>query len=292
MRMKRPFLALLAVLLCTAAATAQMGRRMRIQPVTGPALPPDIPSTQPDPDFPLKVRLFVARWNGYGSDYHGYGAGNLTEGADTHGFDYTYACSVPFQRSVDAGSLFQARWRKAPYQLEILLARVGGDREDVCTLKVAMREQAIDPASLRTTVNGPAPQPQGPRWLEPDAVFDEPDPDYPVRLHVISSARRDDISGARGWGTANLLEQPVRGVDYTFICDRGFLENTTATDFYQGHWVKPDQELEILTQRTGSDKVDKCRVGLTVRDTPYPDRATAPAQSQQPAMVRRDPTQP
>jgi len=304
MRTNRPLLALLAALLCLDAATAhlsahlsaQMGmRRLRTQPITGEPMPPDIPSTQPDPDFPLKVRLFVARWNGFGSEYHGYGAGNLTEGGQTHGFDYTFICSVPFQRSLDAASLFQARWRKPPYQLEILLKRIGADREDACTLKVVLREHPIDPASLRMAANGPAPQPPGLRWQEPDAAFDDPDPDYPVRLHVISSLRRDDVAGARGYGTATLLDQPVRGVDYTSAGDPGFLENTSATDFYQGHWVRPDQELEILTQRTGSDKVDKCRVKLALRDTPYPDRAEAPPQTQPaapPAMLRRDPAQP
>jgi hypothetical protein len=255
---------------------------------------PDIPATAPDNDFPLKAHLLGVRWSGAGADYHGFGIGNLTEADQTHGFDFSFECSVPFDGNTDPAVVFQAAWRKPGYEMEILLARVGQDRQDVCRLKVVMLQQAIDPAQVRLSHAGPGPLP-GPRWQAPDAPFTDPDPDYPVRLHVITSTRRDTAGGSQGWGTANLLDPPVRGADYTFSCGYGFLPSTMPGDVYQGHWVKPDQELEILTQRMGTDKVDRCRLRLTVLPQPYSNRSAAsqPAsRNQQPVMIQRSPPQP
>jgi hypothetical protein len=110
---------------------------------------------------------------------------------------------------------------------------------------------------------------------KPDVAFTEPDPYYPVRLHVITTDREQFGIGS-GYGTANLLgsgpSDPARGAEFSYSCGHGFLPNSQLDGFYEGHWVEPDRRLEILLQRTGSDKVDRCQLRIT---QPLPFRAEA-----------------
>lgn len=94
--------------------------------------------------------------------------------------------------------------------------------------------------------------------------------------------------GYDGYGRADLLGATPQGVDYTFSCSEPFLHNVGKAEFYQARWKKPDQKLEILMQKVGSDHLQKCELKTSVKPEPYgkygpaaavPPSASAPAAS-------------
>jgi hypothetical protein len=114
-----------------------------------------------------------------------------------------------------------------------------------------------------------APAPVVPQYEAPGVASAAPNPEYPLHVHVLSQGQRvRNRFGTHGFGRADLLENPVRGMDYAFDCFTGFLHNENG-EFYQGRWKKPDQEMEILVQRVGSDHVDKCMLKVTMKAEPY-----------------------
>jgi len=256
--------------------------------------PPDVPLPDPTPDFPLHVHLIATR---YGTDtirayrtvqgelhggpgylrptgsYHGYGSGNLLS-EPLRGFDYTFDCPAPFTENTQPQDFYQARWKKQDQSLEILMQPVGSDHDEVCELKVAMKAHPFNPAQAPTIWSN-VPLSSSDQWENPDVAFTDPDPDYPVHLHVISSFRRFSRTGFEGYGSANLVGDVPQGLDFTYSCGRGFLFNTQQDEYFQGYWVKPNQRLEILLQRTGSDKVDRCDINVTLKNAPYQNTATA-----------------
>jgi hypothetical protein len=118
----------------------------------------------------------------------------------------------------------------------------------------------------------------GPIWTEPEIPFTDPAPDYPVHLHIITGFRNlSAAAGVQGYGTANLVGDggSLQGVDYNYNCSHGLIPNAQPEEFFQGHWVKKDQRIEVLLQRMGSDHVDRCQLNVSVKGSPYPDSSTA-----------------
>jgi hypothetical protein len=253
--------------------------------------PQDVPLADPTPEFPLHVHLFSAR---YGTDtirqwrspqaqmrggpgylqptgsFHGYGTGNLL-GADPRGFDYSFDCSKPFAENVQPQDFYQARWKKQDQRLEILMQRIGSDHADICELKVALKPRPFLDGDPPPAGSGSSLSASN-LWEDPDVAFTEPDPDYPVHLHVITNRRGYDRAGSSGYGTADIVGAPSaapQGLDYTFTCPRGFLANSQRDEFFEGRWIKPGLRMEILTQRLGTDKVDRCQINVTMKTAPY-----------------------
>jgi hypothetical protein len=114
-----------------------------------------------------------------------------------------------------------------------------------------------------------APAMAVPQYEPPGVASTVPNPNYPLHVRVLSQGERvHNRFGTHSFGRADLLASPVRGMDYAFDCSTGFLHNENG-DFYQGRWKKPDQEMEILVQRMGSDHVDKCTLKVTMKAEPY-----------------------
>jgi hypothetical protein len=269
--MKR--LALLAILvLCT---TIQPLSAQQQPPERPGAVPPDVPIKAPDPSFPLRVHLLTARFGGFGGRYHGYGSGNLVDARATLGFDYGFECVVPFVANESEGDTYQARWTDSQYSLEILMAEVGVDqpRAQTCTLHLALKKRPFDPANTAALSHGVSSALRR-RWQDPDFAYEETQLDYPLHFHVVDGQRTEDDAEDHGSGTANLTDpatQTQQGAEYSYNCSYGFLTNSQITGFYQGRWVKPGSELELLLQRPGSDKVDKCTVEVNLRPQTYPE---------------------
>ena len=250
------------------------------------AAAPDVPLADPTPDFPLHVHVIATR---YGTDtvrayrsiqgemrggpgylrptgsYHGYGSGNLL-GNTLRGFDYTFDCNAPFSENLQPQDFYQARWKKQDQSLEILMQRIGSDHYDICELKVAIKQH---PFSDTPAVWSGAPLSSSNLWDDPEVAFTQPDPNYPVHLHVLTGYRRYNRDGFEGYGSANLIGTTPQGLDYSYTCPHGFLFNTQADEYFQGYWVKPGQRLEILLQRVGSDHVDRCEINVTLKNAPY-----------------------
>src|ERR1700678_4801294 len=72
------------------------------------------------------------------------------------------------------------------------------------------------------------------QWDPPGVASTTPNPDYPLHLRVLSQGERvHNRFGVHSFGRADLLGNPVRGVDYTFDCYTAFLHNASGY-FYQG----------------------------------------------------------
>jgi hypothetical protein len=296
--MKR--LMLFPLLVLSLAVPAQSGLPRRV--IRTDKIAPDVPTSAPDPGFPLRVHLLVAKWGGVAGVYHGYGSGNLLDARGVQGFDYAFECREPFVNNETPDETYQARWRRPNSELELLMSEAGTPNLDTCTLLLALKERPFEPGDMAKMTHGLSSSLRVP-WRDPGFAYEPAAPDYPVHFHVLDGARTEDNSADHGWGTANLADPAVptglQGAEYTYDCWRGFLTNSQLSGFYQGHWVKPGAELEVLLQRAGSDKVEKCKVRVNLQPQPYPERAgirqppqSPPAQQPPAPIVRMPPSNP
>lgn len=103
------------------------------------AVTPDIPATVPDPAYPLKVHIFIAKAIGNGgSGYDGFGRADLL-GPNPRGFDFRFSCDTPFQPNIQAADFYQARWRKPDQRLQLLMQSIGGNHLSHCDLNIAFK---------------------------------------------------------------------------------------------------------------------------------------------------------
>jgi hypothetical protein len=276
-----------AVLALTTSAHAQFGLARR-PAIRAEAVPPDVAAIDPEPAFPLRFHILVTRWGGLAWRNHGYGSANLLDATAPKGFDFAYECDYPFTANETPDQNYQARWKKQPYELEILTSEVGTGKLHTCKLHLAPEVRPFDLTNTARYTHGVSSSLRV-VWRDPDFAYEVPAPDYPVQFHVLDGERREDSAGDHGWGTANLADPsthtPLQGADYHYDCNFGFLTSSQLQNYYQGHWIKPGQKLELLLQRPGSDKVDKCEVVVDVHPQPYPERRPLgqPSQSQQPS---------
>ncbi len=263
-------------------------------------IPINVPDLDPNPDFPLRFHVMVDHFGGFNYRYHGYGSANLidpTKKTAPQGFNFAFECNVRFVSNSNPTEHYQARWKKFAYELEILT--IDGESLDThtCELHLAQELQPFKPTNTVRYFNRIALSPSQ-RWTDPDFAYEVADPAYPVQFHVADGERNQDGPTDTGSGTANVSDPgnkaPLQGATYHYDCERGFLNNSQSQNFYQGRWIKRSQKLEILLQRPGSDKVDKCIVDLTLEPQPYEDRwpfsrrNTAPT----PAAPREHPNAP
>ena len=253
-------------------------QRLRFPPAPPERVAADGPVQMPDPNFPLRVHLVVARFGGTGGRYHGYGSGNLMEAGAATGFDYGFECSVPFIANQVAEETYQARWTEQPYRLEILTTEIGGNqpREHACTLRLAMRQRPFVRANSVMQTHGVSSSLRV-RWEDPEFAYQERDAEYPMQFHVVDAERSEDAYADHGWGTGNLIDpidpgaqSTIEGVEYHYDCARGFLGNLQVEEFYQARWLTPGSKMEVLLARPGTGKVDRCTVEVVQQPQPYP----------------------
>jgi len=103
----------------------------------------------------------------------------------------------------------------------------------------------------------------------PNGPATKPQPDYPVQLRILETHWTRNLGTYTGYGRADLLGPDIRGLDFTFECSEPFLWNTLHGEFYQAKWKKPDQQLEILVQRVGSEHLSHCTLKTSLKSAPY-----------------------
>ncbi len=107
----------------------------------------------------------------------------------------------------------------------------------------------------------------------PRVAWSTPNPDYPLRVRVLSSDRHQErhsgLDYTNSYGSANILGSPNVGLDYTSTCGGGFLRNAESGESYQGKWKKQDREIEILVVETGQNRPEKCKIDVTLKPAPY-----------------------
>jgi hypothetical protein len=111
----------------------------------------------------------------------------------------------------------------------------------------------------------------------PDVPAVDPNPEFPLHMHVFR-VHWNHVRGIyEGYGRADLLGDQPTGLDYTFSCSEPFLHNAQPTEFYQARWKKQDQKLEILMQKVGSDHLQKCELKVALKPMPYGNYGAAAA---------------
>ena len=124
--------------------------------ILGQAEPPNVPVSQPNPDYPVHIRILENKWNRSLGTYTGFGRADLLD-ADHRGLDFTFECNQPFLSNRLRGEFYQAKWKKQDQNLELLVQRVGSSHVTHCLLKTTMKQAAYSKASADWTTPGPAP---------------------------------------------------------------------------------------------------------------------------------------
>ena len=97
------------------------------------------PAMDPNPDYPLHVRVLGASRTQDQFGVHGFGRADLL-GPPVQGMDYTYDCSRGFIHNVPAGEFYQARWKKPNRQMEFLIQEIGGKKPEKCDVNVTLKD--------------------------------------------------------------------------------------------------------------------------------------------------------
>lgn len=103
----------------------------------------------------------------------------------------------------------------------------------------------------------------------PDTPATTPNPAYPLHVRIFITKANGGRYGYNGFGRGDILGDKPQGIDFTYQCDPPFENTTNASEFYQARWKKPNQRLEILMQRIGSDHTDKCELEVSMKAVPY-----------------------
>ncbi len=276
-------LLLLALLLVAPRSPAQYGLRRIPPPPTPGAVPPDLPLLDPDPAFPLRFHIVSDRWGGLGYRNHGYGSANLVDPAkdptQLQGFNFAFQCDQPFRANENPAESYQARWKKAPYELEILTLDATTNHARTCRLHLAPALRPFDSANTVRYTHGVSSSLRV-RWSDPDFASERSDPNYPLQFHVFEGQRRENDVNDEGWGTGNIVDpaQPAsrQRVDYQYECTFGFLNNSQTMNYYQARWLKPGRQIEVLLERPGTDKVDRCAVTVSLHPAAAPAAPPTP----------------
>jgi hypothetical protein len=118
----------------------------------------------------------------------------------------------------------------------------------------------------------------------PSVPATTPYSDFPLHVHLFG-VHWNYVRGGDylGYGRGNLLGPPTQGFDYTFECGEPFMHNAQGEEFYQARWKKQNEKLEILMQKVGSDKLQKCELKVAFKERPYGPSTPAPPAPPAPA---------
>ena len=79
-----------------------------------------------------------------------------------------------------------------------------------------------------------------------------PDPNFPLRVHLLTARFGGLANNYHGYGSGNLLgDRAALGFDYGFECDVPFVPNQTPDETYQARWTNSQYGLEILMAEVG-----------------------------------------
>jgi hypothetical protein len=96
------------------------------------------------------------------------------------------------------------------------------------------------------------------------------DPNYPLRVRIVTRNTSRGQYGMRMWGRADLFggAQAEQGFDYESTCDEVVMV-THGDERYSARWKKQDRELEMLLSKVGSGKANKCSVKTDLQQFVY-----------------------
>jgi len=96
------------------------------------------------------------------------------------------------------------------------------------------------------------------------------DPNYPLRVRILTRNTDRGPYGIRMWGRADLFGGTLaeQGFDYESTCDE-LVMVTHGDERYSARWKKQDRELEMLLSKVGSGKANKCSVKTDLQQFTY-----------------------
>ena len=96
------------------------------------------------------------------------------------------------------------------------------------------------------------------------------DPNYPLRVRILTRNTSRGRDGLRMWGRADLFGGALaeQGFDYESTCDEVVMV-THGDERYSARWKKQDRELEMLLSKVGSGKAYKCSVKTDLQQFVY-----------------------
>lgn len=92
------------------------------------------PSDTDPTHYPVAVAVFAVEWQKSEFGYSGYGKGNLHEGDEHRGFDFTATCAGRFAAAFTGA--FKGKWADNDKRIVILEKVIGEDKYRSCELKV------------------------------------------------------------------------------------------------------------------------------------------------------------
>jgi hypothetical protein len=105
-----------------------------------------------------------------------------------------------------------------------------------------------------------------------------PDPNFPLRVHLLTARFGGIANVYHGYGSGNLLgDRAVLGFDYGFECDVPFVPNQSPNETYQARWTRSQFGLEILMAEVGVQQPRErtCTLRVAIRKQPFEPANTA-----------------
>ncbi len=119
-----------------------------------PLARPAVPVVEPDPNFPLRVQIWVRSSGSSPSGAHAEGYGNI-QGQTVTGFDFGNSCPIRMSRGRD-GDIYQARWLEQGLRIEILVQEVGSRQQNVCQMDVGLKSTPYSAPETRQRLSTPS----------------------------------------------------------------------------------------------------------------------------------------
>ena len=133
-------------------------------------------------------------------------------------------------------------------------------------------------AAIAGAQNGARRAAQGvrPEAMQPDIALVDPDPDFPLRVHLFNVRWGGLADRNHGYGTGNLIYPThLQGFDFAFECEAPFTANAAPADAYQARLKKSPYQLEILTIDVAGKHVHTCNLHLAFEARPFTDKNRA-----------------
>jgi hypothetical protein len=204
-------------------------------------------------NYPLRVHIYDKHQhrNRRFHAYIGHGRGNIIEGDQINGMEYSFDCLNHFLDS-ETDEYYPAKWKKPGFSIELLMGVIGSDSQTrTCELKVALRDYAFaringklvhlspDEYKSRELARVERAQALTPRDTDPAH--------YPVELSLLNLHWIEDVNGLHGGSGQGNLKTPtgLAAVDFSIQCPV-IIQTTPEGRYYRGQWVDQDHEMTLL----------------------------------------------
>ena len=210
-------------------------------------------ATRNPADYPLRVHIYDKHQhrNKRFHSYIGDGRGNIIEGDQVNGMEYTFDCLDHFRDS-EADEDYPAKWKKPGLSLELLMGVIGSDdKTRTCELKVALKEYVFARVNGKLVHLSPqeyfARQSAGLERQQALAPQDTDPSHYPLELSLLNLTWTDTTSGMHsGSGQGNLrTPSGLAAVDFAIRCPV-VIQTTPEGRYYRGQWMEPNRVMTLL----------------------------------------------